>query len=393
MRSILLTLTALITFLGVTNAQCIKNGDRWELPNGDPCPNIIQTAVPFLRIAPDGRSTGMGDMGVATSPDDAAMHFNAAKLAFLENDLGVSFTYTPWLRALNLNDVFLAQLAAHYKLDDIQTLGFELKFFSLGSISYRDNRGNPTGQGNPNEMSLAIAYSRKLSENLGVSLTGKFIHSNLASGQIVDGIQINAGIAGAADLGIYYDNNINAFGLPGSLRFGAAITNLGNKISYSNSVQKEFIPTNLGIGANYEVEINEYNSISFGFDLNKLMVPTPPLDSAEIANYTPPGTIDGIFSSFGDAPNGFSEELREFIINVGAEYWYDRQFAVRAGYFHEDVSKGNRQYFTLGMGLRYNVFGLDFSYLIPTDGQQSALNNTLRFSLSFDMSARDNEGS
>ena len=375
---------------------CIKTRDRngnevWQLPNGEPCPNLIQTAVPFLRIAPDARSAGMGDMGIATSPDAAAMHYNAAKLTFMEEDLAFQATYTPWLRALNLDDVFLAQLAGNRKLDDNQSIGLELKYFSLGTIQYTDNTGNPTNQGRPNEFSLAAAYSRKLSRNLGVAITGKFIYSNLAVGQIVNGIEITAGTAGAVDLSVYYDKEMGSRTNPSRLRLGAAITNLGNKISYSNSVEREFIPTNLGVGINYEYQIDQYNKISFGIDFNKLLVPTPPLDSIEIANYDPPGTIAGMFQSFGDAPNGFSEEIQEIYISTGLEYWYDNQFAVRAGYFHESAAKGDRRFMTVGVGLKYNVFGLNFSYLIPTNMQQSALNNTLRFSLIFDLSSSTQE--
>jgi hypothetical protein len=329
----------------------------------------------------------MGDMGIATSPDAAAMHYNAAKLTFMEEDLNFQATYTPWLRALNLDDVFLAQLAGNRKLDENQSIGVELKYFSLGTIQYTDNTGNPTNQGRPNEFSLAAAYSRKLSRNLGVAITGKFIYSNLAAGQIVNGIEITAGTAGAVDLAVYYDKEMGSRTNPSRLRLGAAITNLGNKISYSNSVEREFIPTNLGVGVNYEYQIDQYNKISFGIDFNKLLVPTPPLDSAEIANYDPPGTIAGMFQSFGDAPNGFSEEMQEIYISTGVEYWYDDQFAVRAGYFHESAAKGDRRFMTVGVGLKYNVFGLNFSYLIPTNMQQSALNNTLRFSLIFDLSS------
>ncbi|HKK88096.1 MAG TPA: type IX secretion system outer membrane channel protein PorV [Saprospiraceae bacterium] len=380
------------TLLSAKNCfTCIKNGEGdWILPNGEPCPNLIQTAVPFLRIAPDARSAGMGDMGIATSPDAAAMHYNAAKLTFMEEDLGFQATYTPWLRALNLDDVFLAQLVGNRKLDENQSIGLELKYFSLGTIQYTDNTGNPTNQGRPNEFSLAAAYSRKLSKNLGVAVTGKFIYSNLAAGQIVNGIEITAGTAGAVDLSVYYDKEMGSKTNPSRLRLGAAITNLGNKISYSNSVEREFIPTNLGIGVNYEYQIDQYNKISFGVDFNKLLVPTPPLDSIEIANYDPPGTIAGMLQSFGDAPNGFSEEMQEIYISTGLEYWYDNQFAVRAGYFHETSAKGDRRFMTVGVGLKYNVFGLNFSYLIPTNMQQSALNNTLRFSLIFDLSSTTN---
>lgn len=368
------------------SCTCIQNGGRWETLDGKPCPNIIQTAIPFLRIAPDARSSGMGDIGIATSPDEASIHYNAAKLANIESRSGFQFTYTPWLRALNLDDVFMAQLAGHLRLDKNQVLGAELKYFSLGTIDFKDDQGNPTGTGKPSEMSIGLSYARKLSKYLSASITGRFVYSDLASGQIVSGIEIQAAAAGAADLGIYYDRDVNYFGKKGNLRIGSAITNLGNKVSYSRSVEKEFLPTNIGLGLNYGIDIDEYNSISFGLEFNKLMVPTPPIaqDSAAIANYEKPGTFQGWMQSFSDAPGGFSEELREIIINTGVEYWYDDQFSVRAGYFYEAQSKGARKYLTLGLGLKYNVFGLNFSYLIPTIGQQSALNNTLRFSMLFD---------
>ena len=221
------------------NCSCIKIGGEWKLPDGSPCPNIIQTAVPFLRIAPDARSTGMGDMGVATSADDAAIHYNPAKLAFIKEDIGFQMTYTPWLKALNLNDVFLAQLAGHKKLGDDQAIGLELKYFSLGTIDYIDENRVPQGQGKPNELSLAVAYSRKLSKHFGVGITGKFIYSNLAAGQIVRGIQITAGTSGAADIGVFYERDIKAFNMPSHIRVGAAIT--FNEF-FSNKIIREYFP-------------------------------------------------------------------------------------------------------------------------------------------------------
>lgn len=392
---------AVFGFLGTASvdAQCFKGTDGvWRNADGSDCTNTILTAVPFLRIVADARSGAMGDTGIGLSPDPNAMHFNQSKLVFAEKPLAISATYTPWLRALGLNDVYLAYLTGYYKLDDLQAIGIGLRYFSLGDINFTDENGTPTGTGRPNEFDINIAYSRKLTDKFSAAVGAKFIYSNLAAGQQVDGQVINAGTAGAADISLTYKTEVEANGKKSDLMLGAAITNIGSKITYTNAAnkQKDFLPTNLGIGGAWTFNFDEYNSLTVASDVNKLLVPTrcfgETLDECDAdGNGTPDwreqSPVAGIFSSFGDAPNGFSEELKELMYSFGLEYWYDKQFAVRAGYFTESRSKGDRHFFTVGLGLKYNIFGLNFSYLVPTTNQRNPLDNTLRFSLLFDFGA------
>ncbi|MGB3545371.1 MAG: type IX secretion system outer membrane channel protein PorV [Saprospiraceae bacterium] len=373
------------------NSPCSVGDDgRFYNPDGSPCTNTVTSAVPFLRITPDARGGAMGDAGLALSADANAMHYNASRLAFAEDDFSIGATYTPWLQALGLNDVYLAYLGGYRKLNDLQTVSASLRYFSLGDIQYTDDNGSPLGIGKPNEFEVAIAYSRKLSDRFSASRTGKYINSNLAAGQQVNSEILEAGRAFAADVGFSYRNDDirTASGGRNSLAFGVALTNLGNKISYTRDTIRDFLPANLGIGAAYTFELNEFNTITLTGDLNKLLVPTPcqgtDCDDIERRNQSP---VRAILSSFGDAPEGFSEELKEITYSVGAEYWYDEQFAVRAGYFHENIQKGGRRYLTAGLGLKYNIFGLNFSYLVPTSNQRNPLDNTLRFSLIFDFGA------
>ncbi len=346
------------------------------------CVNSIQTAVPFLRIVSDARSGAMGDVGLAISPDANSIHFNASKLAFVENDLGLSATYTPWLRALGLQDVYLAYLTGYKRINEVQTVGFGLRYFSLGNIAFTDINGGTLGTGRPNEFEIALTYARQLAPNFAVAITPKFIYSNLASGQTVNNIDISAGLAGAADVSFTYNTKLNVTQNPSKLSLAAAITNLGTKISYTKSINKDFLPANLGLGAAWELNFDEFNSITIAFDINKLLVPTP-----DTIDYKSKSMFAGVLSSFGDAPGGAGEEFRELMYSVGVEYWYDKQFAVRAGYYTEDKTKGNRKFFTVGLGLKYNIFGLNFSYLVPTTNQRNPLDNTLRFSLLFDFAA------
>ena len=349
--------------------------------------NTIVTAVPFLRIAPDARAGSMGDAGLATSTDANSMHFNASKLAFAENDISLSATYTPWLRALDLQDVYLAYLSGYKQIDKNSTVGLSLRYFSLGNIQFTDFNGMSLGSNRPNEFEIAGAYARKLSDNLALGVSLKFIYSRLANGQY-NGFDIRPGIAAGADISATYKSDKGIFGQDDSqLTVGAAITNLGTKITYTTDAFGEFIPTNLGVGVAYEYPIDDYNSIVFAVDVNKLLVPTPDTldtDGNGVLDHKEIGVASAIFSSFSDAPGGFGEELSELSYSVGVEYWYDRQFAIRAGYFHEDPTKGNRKYFTVGLGLKYNIFGLNFSYLVPTSNRTNPLDNTLRFSLVFD---------
>jgi len=409
MKRLLLSTVILLCFFTSINAQfdCVFNTDtgQWVKPGttSEPCTNTIITSVPFLRITPDARSGAMGDAGIAISPDANAIHYNSSKLAFVEQELSLSATYTPWLRALGLNDVYMAYLSGYKQIDKLSTVGFGLRYFSLGLINYTNDSGGDNGTGKPNEFEVSAAYARKLTDNFSLSIGGKFIYSNLAAGQRVGAVEINPGTAGAVDFGLTYKKPIELSGNETNLTIGAAITNLGTKISYTNSANKDFIPTNLGIGAAWEFNFDEYNSFTFTTDINKLLVPTPCLggtgpdtpdcdeDADGIPDYKQKSVVGGVLGSFSDAQGGFSEEIRELMYSVGVEYWYDKQFAVRAGYYSEHRTKGNRQFFTVGLGLKYNVFGLNFSYLVPTTNQRNPLDNTLRFSLIFDFEAFEDE--
>ena len=382
MKSTALKLVAVFVWISLsisTNAQ-----------NPDPI-NVVTTAVPFLRISPDARAGGMGDLSLATSPDASSSYFNLGKVPFNTSPGGVNITYTPWLKKV-INDVYLASLSGYYKLGETQAISASLRYFSLGSIQFTDPYGNLQGTGNPKEFGVDLGYSRKLSDRLGLGIGLKYIYSNLAAGAVSQAGTYKAGTSVAGDIGLY-QNSTNDQGQ--GWAFGLALTNLGAKISYTdNPNQKDFIPANFGIGTTYTRVMDESNKITFGLDLNKLLVPTPPSDSAGLADYHTKSVIGSWFSSFGDAPGGFSEELKEFQVSVGAEYWYNNQFALRAGYFYEDKTKGNRRYFTTGVGIKYNIFGLNFSYLIPsgTGNTQNPLSNTLRFSLIFDFNGTGTGG-
>jgi hypothetical protein len=353
--------------------------------------NVVTTAVPFLRISPDARTGGMGDLSVATSPDANSGFYNLAKIPFNESQGGVGVTYTPWLKDLGLNDVYLASLAGYYKFDENQAINASVRYFSLGNIQFTDNLGNDLNSFRPKEFGIDVGYSRKLSDKMGIGVGLKYIYSNLAGGAATNGSNYKAGTAVAGDLGFYYEGK-NEIGT--GWAFGVALTNLGSKIAYTdNADQKDFIPANLGFGTTYTKVFDEQNKISFGVDVNKLLVPTPPEEGNQAAldEYRKQGVVGSWFSSFSDAPGGASEELKEFQFSIGGEYWYNNQFALRAGYFWEDATKGNRKYFTMGIGIKYNIFGLNFSYLIPSGSgvNRNPLSNTLRFSLLFDLDGQN----
>jgi hypothetical protein len=354
--------------------------------------NVVTTAVPFLRISPDARAGGMGDLGVATTPDVNSQFYNVAKYAFATNPSGIGMTYTPWLKDLGLNDVYLASLAGYYKLDEVQAISGSLRYFSLGNIQFTDNLGNDLNAFRPREVAVDAGYSRKLSERLSLGIALRYINSNLAGGQAISGVSYKPGNAVSGDVGLYY----NSLGDDGSgLSLGLALTNLGSKISYtSDATQKDYIPANFTLGAVYTSVSNEVNKLSFGVDIHKLMVPTPPLlgDSAGLVNYRSKGVVGSWFSSFGDATGGFAEELKEFYFSLGGEYTYDEQFSLRAGYFYENQNKGNRQYFSLGAGFKYSSLAFNLSYLIPSGSgvNRNPLSNTIRFGLVFDLGAQEN---
>jgi len=346
--------------------------------------NVVTTAVPFLRISPDARAAGMGDLAIATSPDANSSFWNLAKVPFNTSKGGISASYTPWLKEI-LNDVYLAAVAGYYKFDDQQALSGSLRYFSLGQIQFTDGLGNPLNEYRPREFGVDVGYSRKLSEKSGIGVGLKYIYSNLAEGPVA-GNNYKAASAVAGDLAYFY-NGQNEQGQ--GWAFGAVLSNLGSKISYTdNADQKDYIPANLGLGTTYTRIFNEQNKLAFGVDINKLLVPTPPLNptAADLQEYRNKSVIGSWFSSFGDAPDGFSEEIKEFQVSLGAEYTYNNQFSLRAGYFHEDKTKGNRRYFTMGVGVKYQSFGLNFSYLLPSGNgvDRNPLSNTLRFSVLFD---------
>lgn len=386
-QKIILFLIASILFLNVDAQTTItKNGQ--EL-------NVITTAVPLLMIGPDARAGGMGDGGVASSADANSMHWNPAKYARIADDMGFSLSYTPWLRNL-VNDINLAYVSFYKRINPVSTFAATLRYFSLGEITFTDNTGESLGTYKPNEFALDATYSRILTDNLSLAVAGRFIYSDLTQGQFVAGVETKAGISVAADVALYWEDDVNWFkNMDAKFAWGLNISNMGNKISYTSSnTQKDFIPTNLRIGPRLTLELDDYNSISFQVDINKLLVPTPPIYFADSTNADGTLVIEsgmdpdvspmvGMIQSWYDAPGGFSEEMREFSFSFGTEYWYTDVLALRGGFYYEDLTKGNRKYATLGVGLRYNVFGLDFSYLIPVTNDQNPLQNTLRFSLIF----------
>lgn len=352
--------------------------------------NVISTAVPSMMIAPDARSAGMGDLGVSTSPDVYSMHWNPAKYAFIEDDLSVGLGYTPWLRKL-VPDMNIAYLAVSKRVSSRSAIAGTLRYFNLGDINFRGDDNTDLGTYRPNEFAIDLCYSRKLGDYWSAAVAARYIRSDLTQG-----VQNYAKAAWsvAADIGVYYQRPVNLGSVDGDFSWGVAITNIGSKMNYSNANSKsDFIPTNLRLGPTLKVNIDEYNSLAFSFDLNKLLVPTPPIcDSAgNIIKGKDPdvSVVQGMLQSFYDAPDGFSEELKEITLSIGAEYIYNNVFAVRTGFFHEAKMKGNRRYLTFGAGLRYNVLVIDVSYLVPVNNKANSgtnpLEGTLRFSLAFNI--------
>ena len=360
--------------------------------------NTITTAVPFLLISPDSRAGGMGDIGVATSPDANSLHWNPAKYSFIDQEVGFAVSYVPWLREL-VPDINLSYISGYKKLNKNDVIAMELRYFTLGDITFTDIIGNNLGQYKPNEFALGSSYSRKLSDQFSLAISGRYIYSNLTGGQSAGGIATNAGQSIAADVAGYYVKAIRIAKKDSELAFGANISNIGNKIRYTETSTRDFIPINLRIGTAINTDFDEYNKISFAFDINKLLVPTPPIYNDSITDQIDFGkdpnvsVVSGIFQSFGDAPGGFNEELREINFSLGTEYWYNNQFAIRAGYFNEHNTKGGRKFFTFGSGVKYNVFALDFSYLINASraiNGNNPLANTMRFTLTFDFGQMQN---
>ncbi|MBR3434298.1 MAG: type IX secretion system outer membrane channel protein PorV [Bacteroidales bacterium] len=364
--------------------------------------NYISTGMPILLIAPDAISAGMGDAGAASTPDIYSAHWNNAKYAFIDGDIGVGTTYTPWLRNLKVSDMNLLYLGGFKRINSRSAVGASLTYFSLGEIQGTDADGNTRGTMNPNEFAVDVTYAMKLNNQLSLGATGRFVNSDLTNGQqISDGsgyVTTKPATSIAADLGLYWQSPIDK---SQEIAFGAFISNLGAKLSYSDDdTKKEFLPANLRIGGRYTNHINESNDISLLFDINKLLVPTPPVTVGDstyskyyrnMTEYYNTGVVRGAIQSFYDAPGGFSEELRELQFSVGGEYWYKQTLAARAGYFFEHATKGGRQYLTFGFGLKYNIVQFDVAYLVPTTSFSSnPLSNTIRISLIFNFKSKQN---
>ncbi len=345
-------------------------------------PNVISTGVPFLSITPDSRIGGMGDAGVGATPGISSQHWNPAKYVFMESEMGVGLSYSPWLVNL-VNDINLAYLTFYKKMDDVQAISASLRYFGLGDIIFTDEDAVYMGQQSPNEFALDVAYSRLLSEAFSGSVALRYIRSDLASGAGIEGY--SPGNSYAADIAFYYQKELRMNRKDNTFAAGINIQNIGSKISYDEGNTKDFIPTTLRLGTSFTSELDNYNSFMFSLELSKLLVATQ--DSMTREEYSKLGPIGGIFKSFADAPGGFKEELQEIMIGAGVEYWYNKQFAIRAGYFHEHENKGNRKYMSAGAGLRMNVFSLDFSYLFPIATANHPLENTMRFTLAFDIDA------
>lgn len=354
--------------------------------------NALRYAASFLTIAPDSRASGMGDLGVATSPDAYSTAWNVGKLANIESGMGLALGYTPWLQKL-VKDIDLAYLTGYYRIDENQVIGGALRYFSLGEMIFRDNNGIETMVFNPNEFSLDGSYSRRLGESFSMGLSARYIYSNLAGNYTSGGETMNPAHAFAVDLGAYYHTKVRLGDYPSTITAGLSISNIGSKITYSAN-NKNFLPMNLRLGGGLLANLDQYNSLGIYLDLNKLLLPTPKIyaDGDSLTYWSSQGisVASAIFKSFTDGNyqgSVFKEEMQEINLSIGAEYIYDKKFFVRTGFFYEHERKGGRKYLTAGAGLKLNVFGLDISYLIPTVPGGHPLAQTLRFSLVLDIGA------
>ncbi len=384
--------------------------------------NTITTALPFLGINPDSRSGAMGDAGTALSPNSSSTMWNTAMLNFAESKSEIGVSYTPWLRQLT-NDMHLSYLSGFTRVGERHVVGGALRYFSLGEITFTDQGGNYIREFKPNEFELTLSYAFKLAERHSIGINGKFAYSNLTGGLVTAGTETKAAIAGIADISYAHRNeDINWFGVNGVYSLGVVIANVGNKVAYSANARRDFLPTSLRIGNAYTAKIDKYNSLTVSVDVSKLLVPTPAIYAKVDGETTlisgksnDVGVIAGMIQSFYDAPgriikdddgnpvanedgsfqvkkgSKFGEEMREIMIGSGLEYWYNDIFSVRGGYFYENISKGGRQFFTMGVGFKYNIFSFDFSYLAAMK-RNNPLANTMRFTLRFTLGEKADKG-
>lgn len=389
MKKTLSTLVIMLCLAGATQ-------QAWGQNYAGQTNNYISTGIPILLIAPDAVSSAMGDAGVASTPDLNSAHWNNAKFAFIDDKAGVGTTYTPWMRNLGVSDMNFVYLSGYYRINNRSAVAGALTYFKVGDIDHTNEEGITLGTFKPNEFAVDVTYAMKLSDYLSLGATGRFLRSDLTQGIEVQNQTTKAANALAADVGLYYQQPIDQNQL---IAAGLHISNLGSKLNYSDDdTYSEFLPANMRLGARYTYEMDQYNKVTAMVDFNKLLVPTPPVQDEEtgewegryssMSEYYSLGSMQGAIYSFFDAPGGLKEELREVSLSVGAEYWYANTFAARAGYFYESSTKGGRQYLTLGAGLRYNAFGLDLAYLLPTTSiSNSPLANTVRISITWNMGA------
>ena len=366
--------------------------------------NTIQTSVPFLTITPDARAAGMGDLGAASTADVSSQHWNVAKYAFAEAKGGFAITHTPWLRNL-IPNINMGYLSGYYRINEKNTVSSSLRYFSLGTISFSSIRGGPVvGQYHPKEFAVDAGYSRLITDHFSAGGAIRYIHSDLTSGQnTANGQKTKPGTSLAGDLGLFYQSDIQVGSKYTQWAFGVNISNIGTPISYTEDATKTPIPTNLRLGGRFEYYISEKHSVSLNADVNKLMVPTPPVYDTDTATgdyfvvrgkETPESVVAGMFQSFYDAPgvlredgtySVFIEEMHEIAYSIGVEYNFDNLLVVRSGYFHEHSTKGNRKYVTTGLCVKNRIFSLDISYLFPTNGQNSPLANTFRITFTTEL--------
>jgi hypothetical protein len=372
--------------------------DQLKRVRGEGRLNTITTAVPFLMISPDSRAGGMGDVGVATTADANSSHWNNSKYAFIESNMGISFSYVPWLKNL-VPDINMSYLSGYKRINEQLVVSSSIRYFTLGEINLTDEGGNTFQVIKPNETAADAGIAYKLSEKFSGGFKLRYVHSNLTAG-VSTLNDTKAARAVAADLSGFYTTDIKVSEYNSKLNFGFNISNMGNKVSYSEAARRDFIPINMRLGSGLVMELDEFNTFGIYADVNKLLVPTPPVllrddnnnvvigddgEPAILAGKNPNVSVPvGMIQSFYDAPAGFKEELSEYTLSLGAEYWYDKQFAMRAGYFYENPNKGNRTYLTVGAGIKYEMLYIDFSYLVSLD-QRNPLENTVRFSLKLDL--------
>ncbi|MCL2167773.1 MAG: type IX secretion system outer membrane channel protein PorV [Lentimicrobiaceae bacterium] len=405
MKKLLLLISFFILSIGLLSAQGRIDYDDFIKDPTQKYMNVVTTAAPFLMIAPDSRAGGMGDMGVATSPDNYSQHHNPAKYVFNEDVFGIGIAYSPWLKSL-INDIHLAYLSTFWKVTENDAIAFSLRYFSLGQIDFTDINGVHLTSVNPNEFALDFTYSRKLSKIVSMAVTPRFVYSNLTQSYQDQntGVDMKAGIAGAVDISLFVNKEFAHYnsGLKSSnLMFGVNISNIGNKVSYSSGTHRDFLPCNLRLGLSYAMAIDDYNVISINAEAGKLLVPSPPIGHQDTITHTYEyygngrnlddiNPIVGIARSFYDASGGykinpkgcFNEKMREVVWSAGVEYAYRNILFVRAGTFLENKYKGNRKFATVGAGVKYNIFAIDVCYLFAFE-QKHPLENTLRFSLTF----------